>query len=259
MQVDEETKEAFLNVFDDGNDLFKTFWNERFKEKSKPISAVIHKAMLPSFDSQPQFNPLLPETSKSQSMKSKLRGEKIIDLARERGYPLEKLLSYDIVDNHFLFDGDGLLTKTDKSSLVVELEKILGKSRITEYIPTNSKNCCIVDSMSYLRKMSPSTIEDKTVKGFSETFLNILNNNIPKSTSRIDLIFDSYVENSPKAYERLRRNCKGAIEVNTIEDNVHVPKQIDKFWTSNENKVKLQAYIKKFALRNRHSFHQVVL
>lgn len=153
----------------------------------------------------------------------KISGEKLIDLTRERKYPLEKLLSFEIVDNHFLFDPQDFLTKPVKSLLTLELEKYLTQN-IGEYFPTNAKNCCIVDSMSYIRKLTIPTMEDKTFRGFCKCFFNMLDNVVPKNASRMDLVFDSYVDDSPKAYERLRRSSAAAIELNTIEDDVPIPK-----------------------------------
>lgn len=65
------------------------------------------------------------------------------------------------------------------------------------------------------------------------------------------MIFDSFVDESPKAYERLRRSSKAEIELSTIGDDVPLLKQMDKFWPSSTNKAKLQSYIKESVLRNR--------
>lgn len=84
----------------------------------------------------------------------------------------------------------------------------------------------------------------------------MLDNAVPKHTTRIDLIFDSYLDESPKAFERLRRGVKGFIALSAIDDYVPLPKQFDKFWASNDNKALLQSYIKESVLKNRAMFRQ---
>lgn len=131
---------------------------------------MIHRNILPTFDSQ--ANPLPPTGSGTKNQITS--GEKMISLARERGYPLDRLLCCELVDNQILFDSQEFFTKTDKHLLTIELDKFLVREPILEYEPKNDITCCIVDCMSYLRKLSLPTVEDKTFKGFCKSFFNIL-------------------------------------------------------------------------------------
>lgn len=75
---------------------------------------------------------------------------------------------------------------------------------------------------------------------------------------RIDFIFDSYLEMSPKPGERLRRYGKEYITIHSITDDVPLTVQSQKFWGSVENKIKLQTYIRKYLLQHANYFWEGV-
>ena len=66
---------------------------------------------------------------------------------------------------------------------------------------------------------------------------------IAKDSSRIDLVFDSYLEKSVKDSERLRREKISAIELEDISKETPLPREMDRFWPSKVNKTKLEALI----------------
>ena len=61
-------------------------------------------------------------------------------------------------------------------------------------------------------------------------------------------MFDSYVDGSIKASERLRRH-DSSIEVSQINSITPLPRQMDKFWGSNHNKMLLQKYAAELILK----------
>ena len=77
------------------------------------------------------------------------------------------------------------------------------------------------------------------------TFLDIAKNfckfikdiTISLNVTRIDFIFDSYLEQSIKSCERLRRRQSDCISYNSIHESVPLPIQPEKFWGSSENKI----------------------
>ena len=60
-----------------------------------------------------------------------------------------------------------------------------------------------------------------------------------KNVERIDFVFDCCLEGSVRDYERQRRMSKTPIVLNNITNNTRLPKDMDSFWPSSDNKVKL--------------------
>ena len=52
-----------------------------------------------------------------------VRAQKMIDLARVRQFDVNKLFKYNLMLSSYLFEADRLMTTTQKSLLVKELEK----------------------------------------------------------------------------------------------------------------------------------------
>ena len=73
---------------------------------------------------------------------------------------------------------------------------------------------------------------------------------VPKliQSSQLHVVFDSYPGQSVKELERRRRSTNvAAIELASITEDTPIPKQLDKFWTSSSNKVKLQHFARQVA------------
>jgi len=238
--VEDSVKDRLLDVFALGNERYETFRLQRFINKIDAISKVIHKTNIQPFNTVSTQR----QSSFKVSKKGQAMAERTIQVAREREYPLKELLKYELVDNLFLFDETGLYTKTNKSTLSTELEKVLTEKDLT--VTSNLKTCYIVDFMACARKISL-----KSLKNFGDFFKAIgsyLRQIIPPTSERIDFIFDSYFDKSPKSLERLRRDSDGSITLHSISNSTPVPIQKDMFWSSNLNKVNLQNCFKAYIL-----------
>ena len=63
-------------------------------------------------------------------------------------------------------------------------------------------------------------------------------------------MFDSYVEGSIKESERIRRQDKAPIEMNSIHYDTPLPIEMDRFWPSSNNKLKLQMLLHTQAIKH---------
>ena len=81
--------------------------------------------------------------------------------------------------------------------------------------------------------------ENKTFGNFCKSFFNYVFM-IGQETDRIDFVFDPYMEDSIKDSERRRRQTVAAIDSNVIEYSIPLPVEMDRFWGSSNNKLKLQ-------------------
>ena len=59
-----------------------------------------------------------------------------------------------------------------------------------------------------------------------------------KGADRLDLVFDTYVERFVKDSERKRRQAVAPLEMNVINSHTPLPVEIDRFWSSANNKLK---------------------
>ena len=86
--------------------------------------------------------------------------------------------------------------------------------------------------MSQIRKY-PTT----KLRNFNELFDIATNVFINASVAQIDIIYDSYLENSIKECERIRRSrdCE-PLEFVNLKATSPIPVQIDRFWASGKNK-----------------------
>ena len=155
-----EIQESLLSVKETGLNLYnKTFANAERKKTS---------------------------TQKIKQKQDKELGvaQKLLDIARVRGYDAQEVFTYDLVKTSYLFDEDGLMKKPTKHELVRELE-----SNITadDYIaPTHWTDILtgyIVDVMAYARKLKTSSM---STFGDLCNQLLIMILGICKNASRID-------------------------------------------------------------------------
>ena len=141
----------------------------------------------------------------------------------------QKALTYPLAEVPLtLCNADGSMRKTNKSNLD---KKVL--SRLTdETTPIFEKGntAVIVDFMGLVRTIThvPDTFEDLAMKIIS--FL-------PIGFKRIDLVADSYRQNSIKDAERANRGQSSRIILKSALSKI--PREFSKFLSNGENKTKM--------------------
>ena len=95
--------------------------------------------------------------------------------------------------------------------------------------------------MSYARRYPVEKMKLKTFGDFAEIswkrFLIL-----GEISCRIDVVLNLYYADSIKSHERQRRAAHDVIIANIDHSDQPLPVEIDKFWTSSENKVKFQQF-----------------
>ena len=149
---------------------------------------------------------------------------RFIDIARERGYNIAELLSYELCPVSFYLTKDGFLKKPTKSLLNRELRSNL--TALTLII--QEFNMAVIEFMAFARKVPIKILNVETYTDFAarllKTFLSISN-----KASRVDILFDLYLPESPKGFERNRRSGNDVMDVVDMK----------KFWDSCLNKKKV--------------------
>ena len=227
-----------LNFKTKSSDLYDKFRRDRLVKKEKSLFDPIHRNNLKTFKS------MKPQKEKQQvgeqGSKRLAKAQKILDIARVRNYDMEELLSHDLIEKSYLFDENGLMSKPNKSELCKRLEDDhLDKKR--DYLPPDEwkkvKTASIVDVMCFLLQMNTSTL--KTFGDLCAQFLQMAYG-LSKDSSRIDFVFDTYVEGSVKDSEQQRRLRCSPIDLNVICEETPLPVSMESFWASSANKSKLQ-------------------
>ena len=135
-------------------------------------------------------------------------------------YDIKYLLCFDLIDDSYLFDHEGLIKKTSKCDLCTELEEVLHKN---VYVPPpawNQENTAtIVAVMGYLRRLRLAPM--KTFNDLSTHFLEYIHG-IFSNSNRI-AFFDTYIEGSIKDSEWERRCKCSLIDLNEVLPETPLP------------------------------------
>ena len=69
-------------------------------------------------------------------------------------------------------------------------------------------------------------------------------------TQQVNIVFDSYLDESIKVGKRERRTVSQLLVIVNMQEESHIPVQIEKFWTNNSNNENLQKLEKEFFINN---------
>ena len=176
------------------------------------LSDTITKVNLPTFQDKTQ-----------QLFKSTLKRIGEAQKQIERGISIDKILSYDHLDENILFV-EALTAKPNTSELVKELEQILEPSDYNFETQSHYSTTIMLEFMSQVRKYLT-----KKLGNFNELFAATSSGimNIP-DIEQIDIIY-SYLEDSIKECERIcrRSECEPLDFVNLTTQSP-IPVQMDK-------------------------------
>ena len=124
-----------------------------------------------------------------------------------------------------------------------QLEKKLSSVETTVSSDDKLRKALVVDFMSLIRRHPVSKL--KTFQDlFTFATYSILNSPF---TEEIDIVYDSYVEDSIKECERIRRSIDiEPLEFVNLRSTTAIPVQMDRFWACGSNKEALQRLSREF-------------
>ena len=232
-QMTHDIRNDLLNASQKGKVKYLEFRKEVFIEKSRQLSATIHRSNLKGMKNISDCH-----SKKAASLDQTVStNDRKLEIARERGLSTDDLLKFDVVHSPLLYD-NGFMTKPNKSQLVIELENNLSSQ---DYSYSNQLNSAtIIDVMANIR-----TLPVKHVSTFSG-FVNKFFSSVEKYMSivRCSFVFDIYDDRpSAKDCGRMRRQNVHPINLSEIDDNTPITKDISTFWPSKSNKMLLEKYI----------------
>jgi len=96
------------------------------------------------------------------------------------------------------------------------------------------------NSRNITAKIKTNDLED--FGEFCDSLMNLVQHT-SKRASKIDFVFDSYLERSIKDSERQKKKKKSSIELLEIERKTPLPVEMDRFWPSSIYKANLETLI----------------
>ena len=232
--VNETAAQDMLSAKEFGSNAMALFIESRFAEDHQSsLFDPIKKQKLRTFDSLDKKKLIKTKTKLVSLQSARDLFAKVAIIAQKRSVDLKQLLSYPLIHLPLaLAESDGSLKKTSKSLL---LHKIEGETPPVAMLRRD--HAFIVDGMAYVRQIKSSGLT------FSEFSIKLLNHvsHCSNFASRIDVVFDVYLENSIKDVERQRRST-GEIVLKKIVSTSQI-KQWSQLLSSGDFKNKLVSYI----------------
>ena len=100
----------------------------------------------------------------------------IAEVVWKRKYSIYKLLSFEICESFFLLTKDGYISRTNKSEMTRELEKMVKYVPRVSRRPENPETLCevtTIDFMAYARNVPIKNLKLKTFGEFTEFMYRI--------------------------------------------------------------------------------------
>ncbi|CAH1248853.1 Hypp8457 [Branchiostoma lanceolatum] len=230
-------EEDLLNAKAVGEKAYEAFRVQRLEKDSQQIQFhdTMKKSKLKTFSELNKKVKVRDKTAKEIILKADMAlfGQMII-IAESRKLHLRDVLCHPLGPLPWsLATTDGSLRKTVKSTLAKELQKNVPAA---DNIPHPS--ACIVDGMALVQRLKA---DQKTFSEVADSLLNMILHEGSHS-SRIDVVFDVYQENSIKSVERERRGSECGTEFRHIQPE-HKVLQWKKFVLNPKNKTSLTRFL----------------
>ena len=245
--------EGILKCLDVGEASYQDYRQARLVTRDKMLHDTI-----PSNRNEITPKPLQQMLTAENTLQTKVIKSKrdiadalrFIDYARERSYDMQNLLKHEITSTSYFLVSETKqghrLKKPDKSSLTRE---IVGKLPKQFQNVQGGADMVIIDFMAFIRKLPFKKLKLQTYGDLAATLMERIMSNAVGS-SRIDIIFDVYQQNSIKDGERAARAAAQGITISIKKDIQSLPVDMTLFWDSMENKIQLQRYFMTWMIRN---------
>ena len=123
------------------------------------------------------------------------------------------------------------MRKSLKSEFATELKTLLEEPSPTNVPETSMKTAIVIDFMVYARKVPVKKMNlvcyEDLLGALWKTF-----SSLSKGSTRIDIVFDLYPQQSIKQGERNQRRKLEPIETNISTIKQQLPVEMDRFWSS---------------------------
>ena len=235
--VDTETASFLINFIKNREECYDDYRTTRLLNKTKKLFVPIQKIN--------KTKRVSLASKKIDVKKETISAIRSNDYARLRDYSIAELLKFELTSTAFFLMKDGYLRKSTKSELAKEIEKALEVMPAVDVQRSNNETMIAIDFMAYARRVQVTKLKLATYGDFFTQLCGTFSY-LSRDCSRIDIIFDLYLPESIKEYERNRRGKFDAINTNITRLDQPLPVDMNRFWSSAENKVRLQQFFIKW-------------
>ena len=245
-----EVSNKHLKFFELSQKKFNDFHKRVYVDRSSLLSDTIHQYQLLPVDhvvdvKRADVKPV------AESIKQQRLSRKIFTILAGRLQSKQEAIRYDISLYNPLFDGQTMASTSGKADMVNELEVYLKEEHYQEEI---SASVVIVDAMSFIRSHKISSYQYSIFEKLADFLYTTLFRQAQGKV--IHIVFDSYEERSLKEATRQSRSTQSSMQMSAIHGNTPIPLQMDKFWSSSQNKESFQKYLRQhftsLAIKNKH-------
>ena len=161
-----------------------------------------------------------------------------------------------MTEENILFDGI-YLQKPDKASLAAALEQNLQPTDYNFEQNDALATATIVDFMSTIKKIFLANLSN--IGSIFDSLWTLIQYSAVGSKS-LHIVYDSYLEDSIKECERMRRNAEiEPLEYVELSLSSPIPVQIKRFWACSKNKENLQLLSRQFFIQKALNLQDIVL
>ena len=226
---------AVREVITIGQDQYKVFVQERFQERTKPITEVIKKNKLPLFKEQPQKN-----TTEDKQKVAALKNyctlfSRLYIACQSRDGSLEEFFKHENQPYPPTLAQEGKIREGQKSDLVKCMERLIeSKSNAPQVEAT------IIDGPVIVQILNPgmaATFQEYADFVFKPYILKQL-----EVVQRVNVVWDVYLEDSLKSTARERH---GAGTQRRVTSSSRLPKNWKRFLHVSANKTELFLFLAK--------------
>lgn len=226
----DDVADRLLSVYTIGMDKYREFKNERLiKPPTKSFHEPITRCKVIGFGRK-KVKVAMKNSVKAIEINRDILA-KILSASIKSGKPIdfEKSLQYPLSPLPLsLCNADGTIRKTNKSEL---LKILLENNDNVEHPKIVKENTVyIVDFMAAIRSIH------QVPKTFEELAFNIIKG-IPQNYKRIDIVSDTYKENSIKSGERQKRGKSDKVLVKSAKSKI--PPDFNNFLSNSDNKTRM--------------------
>ena len=241
--IPDDLAEYMLKTKKEGEIAYSIFVNERLQTNVKMFHYPIPRNPIHSFQKAVQ-KVIVKKNGKSKTIEvNRDILSFLLALSANSGKNIdyEKALQYPLCAVPLsLSNADGSRRSTTKSKLNDILMK---RAKTNAELPGKADvSVLIVDLMALIQTMTkiPATYEEFTIHLFKM---------IPSGYRRVDIVADSYIENSIKEAERTKRGTSQKVIIQSSKSKV--PRQFHSFLQNSENKTRLISLIKEVVKRRK--------
>ena len=234
-----------LDCWQIGNVQFKEFVRKRIVDQVIPFHSPIKKCKIVFFNDTAKCTTITSgnKTAVIQANRNVLSKLLIISTKHEKSVDFEKALAYPLTITPLsLSNPDGTRRTTKKSKLAEVLSAFQEDKNSKTTDIAKDADVYVVDFIAQIIVISKNLPE--TYEQLAISFLR----SIPKDYNRVDIIADTYRNDSIKNAERNLRGTSSKIVVKSVKSKI--PRNFSSFMMNNENKTQLTKIIFDFIMHN---------